>query len=125
MSNKKIVYPKLPKKFKEKWLIALRGGKYKQGIGCLCKNGAYCCIGIAGKVQGLSDDFLHAKGMFSSDWDFSNFNRIKRLIPNALLGTVYSNRLLNTLVDMNDGTGRFQGKRQSLKQIANWIEKNL
>jgi hypothetical protein len=33
-------------KVKEKWVAALRSGKYKQARGALCKDGAYCCLGV-------------------------------------------------------------------------------
>ena len=31
----------------KKWLAALRSGNYVQGKGTLCKDGAYCCLGVA------------------------------------------------------------------------------
>lgn len=30
-----------------KWLVALRSGQYKQTTEKLCRNGAYCCLGVA------------------------------------------------------------------------------
>lgn len=32
------------------WVEALRSGHYKQGTGLLCKNGAYCCLGVAAEL---------------------------------------------------------------------------
>jgi len=118
----KTTYPKLPKKFKEKWLKALRSGEYDQTTGQLCKDEAYCCIGIAGKVQGISDNVLKGKGLFNDSFSFPRFDRIQRLIPNILIGKVNDNVILTRLVNMNDGIGM---KKQSFKQIANWIETNL
>ena len=45
---------KLPQEFKEKWVTALRSGKYEQGKGRL-KNGLgeYCCIGIFCEVNNI------------------------------------------------------------------------
>lgn len=34
----------------KKWVEALRSGKYEQGIGALCKDGRYCCLGVAVEV---------------------------------------------------------------------------
>lgn len=35
------------KKFKDKWIAALRSGKYKQGRGQLRSlNNNYCCLGV-------------------------------------------------------------------------------
>lgn len=31
----------------KKWVEALRSGKYEQGVGYLCKDGNYCCLGVA------------------------------------------------------------------------------
>lgn len=36
----------IKKEVKEKWLKALRSGKYKQGRRQLHKNGYYCCLGV-------------------------------------------------------------------------------
>lgn len=39
---------------KAKWVAALRGGKYKQGEGCLNDgNGGFCCLGVLCDVQGV------------------------------------------------------------------------
>lgn len=35
---------------KEKWLIALRSGKFKQGFGRMEENGAFCPIGVLAQV---------------------------------------------------------------------------
>lgn len=31
---------------KERWCAALESGAYSQGIGYLCRNGSYCCLGV-------------------------------------------------------------------------------
>ena len=38
--------------FKDKWLVALRSGDYKQGIGYLRKGDKYCCLGVAAEISG-------------------------------------------------------------------------
>lgn len=48
----------LPKEFTEKWLTALRSGEYKQIQNTLCKDGGYCCLGIAGLTCGLQDSLM-------------------------------------------------------------------
>src|ERR1044072_871955 len=49
---KDISMAKLPKEIKEKWLKALRGGRYRQGTGQLKNemNGSYCCLGVLCQV---------------------------------------------------------------------------
>jgi hypothetical protein len=33
-----------------KWVEALRSGKYQQTTGALCRDGKYCCLGVACEV---------------------------------------------------------------------------
>jgi len=37
---------KMPKELKQRWVDALRSGKYKQAQGALKKDGGYCCLGV-------------------------------------------------------------------------------
>jgi len=36
----------MKKEIADKWTAALRSGDYKQGPGALCKDGAFCCLGV-------------------------------------------------------------------------------
>lgn len=38
------------KKNREKWIAALRSGKYKQGKGCLFDGENHCCLAVASEV---------------------------------------------------------------------------
>lgn len=38
-----------------KWIVALRSGKYRQGLRQLRMNGAYCCLGVACDISGLGE----------------------------------------------------------------------
>ena len=38
--------------FKDKWLVALRSGDYKQGKDYLRRNDEYCCLGVAAEISG-------------------------------------------------------------------------
>lgn len=40
------------------WAKALRSDQYKQAAGALCFDDGYCCLGVGGKVIGLTDDEL-------------------------------------------------------------------
>lgn len=42
----------LRKEIKEKWIEALESGKYQQGVGTLCRDGRYCCLGVLADVMG-------------------------------------------------------------------------
>lgn len=119
MENTNIEFPKLPKKFKAKWVAALRSGKYKQGKGFLLdENGKYCCLGVACSIQRNPKKLLVGKQLIDDD-------AIKG-IPTPLFGdNVHTNKLLSELTAMNDGYDEYRGKRKTFKQIATWIEKYL
>ncbi len=114
---KKIEYPKLPIKFKEKWLAALRSGDFKKGIFTLHnkEKNTYCCLGVACRINHkqkvLAGAFID-EAVFKKDID-------KIRVPKILKGDGDNNIVTEKLSDMND-SGKY-----SFKQIANWIEKNL
>lgn len=41
---------KLNPAFKAAWVTALRSKEFKQGEGCLAKDGTFCCLGVASEV---------------------------------------------------------------------------
>lgn len=38
-----------------RWVEALRSGEYKQGRGVLCRDGKYCCLGVAAEIFKTDD----------------------------------------------------------------------
>lgn len=49
-------------KIKTKWINALRFGRYKQANSVLMDvHGAFCCLGVLGKIQGLPTGELSCK----------------------------------------------------------------
>lgn len=87
---------KLPPATKTLWLAALRGGKYRQGIGRLTRDGLYCCLGVLADVLELTIKNTYA--LLDKD-----------IIPLPIQ---------HKLASMNDS-----GK--SFGDIADWIEANL
>ena len=106
---KKSKWGKLPKAFKNKWIKALKSGKYIQGYGELYNKNTdtYCCLGVA-------CDIVNCK---SNSKSIIVTNSPK--IPKILKGTSQGNKLVKKLVDMNDYS------QKSFEEIAKWIEKNL
>ena len=87
---------------KERWITALRSGKYPQGRGELVTaEGNYCCLGVLCVVEGVE---IPRDTMTS-------------YLPKPL-DTVFPGRENLILSDMND-------KGQSFAEIADWIEINL
>jgi hypothetical protein len=49
-------------KIKSKWVKALRSGRYKQANSVLLdRDGAYCCLGVLAKIQGVPKEELFCK----------------------------------------------------------------
>ena len=135
---KKQEWPKLPKRFKNKWLKALRGGEYKQATGALVeldefsedgtlldepKVRGFCCLGVACMIQGAD-----VKAIKDSTLIYEEVATQIEGIPAPIIGNVEENALVAKLIAMNDGKHKDDGsvtKRKSFKQIATWIEENL
>lgn len=101
---------KLPEDFKKKWVEALRSGKYQQGKYYLKDGDTYCCLGVAGVVNGCVAELMEFKG--------STFDEIyKEVTPIPL--DYYT---IGRLTGMNDGTS---GDPKSFSEIADYIEQNL
>lgn len=115
----------MDKKIKEKWLEALRSGKYVQGEGVL-RNGddEYCCLGVLCEVAGAEcskepvyagSDLLIPRYRFTYKGD-SQTELLPLLLSNEL---GIGKDAHSTLTTMNDNQGK------TFKQIADWIEENL
>jgi hypothetical protein len=101
-------YPKLPPAFKQKWIDALRSGKYKQGRSLLHDpvKSTYCCLGVACRVA--QTKIKEYEGYIEGD----------KRVPKILQG-IETGSIPQILAVRND-SGRWNFNR-----IANWIEKNL
>ncbi len=73
----------LPKKERKLWLEALESGEYQQSKDTLVKNinNSYCCLGIYGKVVGLSNIDMRGK-----DLPYQLYESFKNKYPKCLLG---------------------------------------
>jgi hypothetical protein len=93
---------------KEKWITALRSGKYLQGHGEMfnAEKGTHCCLGVLCRVTKRS----LTTGYEDDRYDFA-------------AGQIGSDDLMTNLWKMNDGADGFE--KHDFKQIANFIEVNL
>lgn len=100
--------------FKQKWVAALRSGEYQQGEGFLLKDDTYCCLGVACRVVGYSEEQIFNKQYIPPDFDY---------LPNELKGVYLSTgepqNELEILIKMNDQD------YYDFNKIADYIEKNL
>lgn len=94
-----------PQELKQRWVEALRSGRYQQGRGYLRKDGKYCCLGVLCDV------------VDSTGWDGDTFNERFSLLPYELKQRLnISNAVEDKLTDMND-SGDY-----TFNEIADWIE---
>jgi len=60
----------MKKEIKEKWLTALRSGKYKQGTGCLKDSkDCFCCLGVLTDLYAKEHDIKWDGGVLQGDTD--------------------------------------------------------
>lgn len=103
----------LSKKFKRKWITALRSGKYEQ-TQCTLKSKnhhSYCCLGVACRVAGVPANVLVDKDV---PWSLGPIS-LKRLPP---FFREHSDEM-DKLTILNDG------ELKSFDEIADYIEKYL
>lgn len=110
---------KLPPEFKQKWIDALRSGKYTQ-----CKSelasltGGYCCLGVACIVAGHRYEDLIGLG-FIGNSDEHGVKYFKTdLVPALIQGSSVAG-ISYKLQQMNDVA------EKSFNEIADYIEENL
>jgi len=100
-----------------KWINALRSKKYEQCQSRLhIEDDGYCCLGVLARCAGYENEDL-----------LLYMPSGRRKMGLADLGENFdlSSGQEITLINMNDGYGKFTGNRQSFKQIADWIESNV
>lgn len=107
-------YPKLPVKFKAKWVAALRSGKFKQGKGSLhnTHKNTYCCLGVAARIA-------KPKADIGSSFTTKNHHGV----PEELCYHGEGYDACRFLSGKNDGAGK--KRAWTFPEIATWIEKNL
>ena len=106
-----------PKTLKQKWLDALRSGKYKQGTGAFQKNlGTFCALGVlADLIDNKYWKYFEDGNIVYSRWMGENFgvDDYHRLFNHISLSDAY------VIYTKNDKSG------QSFREIADYIEKNV
>lgn len=91
----------------EQWVEALESGEYEQGIGSLCSEGKYCCLGVACEVMGVEKTYIG---------DTVRFGNCLVTLSERLMNKLGIEKQSHFIV-MNDS-----GK--SFKEIAQYIRDN-
>jgi hypothetical protein len=115
----------IDKKFKAKWLKALRSRKFKQGHMALHNSEGYCCLGVACVVAGAEE----REPTYGSDKAFVyGGDRNSSVLPDALREEIgLTTEEQEILYMLNDGGFRKDKEMKPHKfgQIARWIERHL
>lgn len=108
---------KMDPELKQKWVDALRSGKYKQGNGWLRdEKDRYCCLGVLADVMATEWKLIHGVYRASICMDETDLN-----------DDILPQEVREELIDMNDGQDRATNPvpRRRFTTIARWIEENL
>ena len=109
---------------KQRWIEALKSGKYKQGYGQLrSSDNAFCCLGV---LYDVCKDELNLSWV-EPDEELNYFCQTlsgnvfdTSYLPRGLLEEIgLPNSDVNTLIYMNDVNKR------TLNEIADWIQEHL
>lgn len=112
---------------KDKWLDALRSGKYKQTKNMLRNKNAYCCLGVLADIYSKevgAEWKPDSAGCLRIENDngilpycIQSWAGLKQANPDVEIGGVHY-----SLAQLNDGR---EIRRKTFKQIASIIEKEL
>ena len=98
----------MDKAIKQKWIKALRSGRYKQTTEYLYIGGGYCCLGVLARVQGAKLSELDGLSLLEDS------------LKKYAAGIRHKSQ--KTLAEKNDGTGSDMNSK-TFKEIADYIEK--
>jgi len=114
----------MDKKWKNKWITALKSGEYQQGRGALrTLEDKFCCLGV------LCDLYGKEKGV---NWELRK-NKIKYIFldESGTLPTIVKQETcikdgkMSIVITLNDGNNGDGEPPKSFNEIADWIEENL
>lgn len=115
------------KELKEKWVAALRSGKYEQGTGALRSvDNRYCCLGVLCEVMGIEAEQSHKSLPYRYDGSIACLSNtiasragLSGLFARLKVPFTYKNEDYTDLAALNDKTDiGFEG-------IANIIEEQF
>ena len=104
-----------------KWVAALRSGKYQQGVGSLNRNEKYCCLGVLADINNIPNEKIFGGTIVSYKFPIEIYNISPKTIPNEWwsVHTGLPHSLKSQLIHMNDTDIR------PFADIANRIESEL
>jgi len=106
----------MDKEVKQKWVDALRSGKYKQGQGYLRTPDGYCCLGVLCEV-------------LNAEYTYSDIHLPREVAVQVGLASISPKVTWDgsnvSLEDLNDGSEDKKIEPQDFNKIADIIEEQL
>ena len=102
------------------WVNALRSNKYKQGIGFLCNNNTYCCLGVACQLYNRYHPKNKLKININTKYKVKNYDQECVILPEKVRKWLKLRTSDGQFV--NDQLTRLNDSGRSFDTIANIIE---
>lgn len=106
---------------RELWLKALKSGEYEKGIGMLCRNNKYCCLGVASEILKTDDvEVIVNQGVSWKSYDGENVFAPEYVIKALGLNNRAGAGINNTLTRINDSNKTFKPVIEAIETGEYW-----
>ena len=124
----------MDRKLKQRWLDALRSGRYRQTDSSLktqfgrIAEPHYCCLGVLIEIEAPEEFVRDGSGLATLRWELPA-NADDPNVDDDLRSTSYLNRKLMERFDISEAdmlaAAEMNDNGESFEQIADWIEENV
>lgn len=97
----------------QKWVDALRSGKYKQGIGQLRRGDTFCCLGVACDI---------AREDLKEEWRGEDFDGNDLILPTSVQMWLGMENRSGFIASIGSKLAAMNDRGTSFAEIANLIE---
>ena len=104
---------------KQRWIEALKSGKYQQGHEALCRNNTFCCLGVLTDLY-IKEHSLQWHKDVGGCWSLDGEGGV---LPSSVQAWAGLNDANPMILD-NDATSHNDGTNASFEEIAGYIEQD-
>lgn len=109
---------------KKLWIRALRSGKYKQGVGFLCRDNEFCCLGVAYDVL-IDGEWVDDSYCERENWGINAASKLEQSYVDTAFPPDHILEKIELSKSDADKLARMNDRGTSFGKIADWIEKNV
>lgn len=120
---------------KQKWIEALRSGKYQQGRNWLNADDKFCCLGVLidicepsgwfTKPDAMSNAKSHRLGCATDNYLGKGFHQAGTVSSTAMLIGISIPTHMDQTAEVGHVLARMNDEGASFDEIADWIEANV